>query len=176
MVAQSDLIAAQLPGLGVEMATPHAGAEIAGIFNLLSGHDIIDGRFKDPDRDSQKPGIICDSPVVLLIVARIHHQKFQTEVLLPVPKELLKELGHYHGILASGNTDGDLVSVLDHVILPDGPGELAPDVFLELLDQAALNFSGPVGDPVLFLHKSRELIANIGLVAVLDRIDLIAQS
>ena len=54
--------------------------------------------------------------------------------------DLLHELGEKHGIFAAGDTDGDPVSVLDQLVVPDGFGERPPDGFAEFFDKGPFNF------------------------------------
>ena len=122
MVPQGNLVAAQVPGLFVQVSPAHAGAEIAGGFGHLV-HNVEDIRMKNRDRDAQGLGVGFDKQPVQLIVSRIHDQENQLEGEFPVPLQLLKELRHQHGVLSSGNADGDPVPGLQQVPDADGLGE-----------------------------------------------------
>ena len=122
MVPQGNLVAAQIPGLLVQVSPAHAGAEIAGGFGHLV-HNVEDIRMKNRDRDAQGLRVGFDKQPVQLIVSRIHDQENQLEGEFPVPLQLLKELRHQHGVLAPGNADGDPVPGLQQVPDADGLGE-----------------------------------------------------
>ena len=67
-----------------------------------------------------------------------------SKFFLPWRSRLLKQLRHQHGIFSSGNTDGDLVTVLDQLVFVDRLCELPPDLFAELFDNAALDLAAAV--------------------------------
>ena len=52
--------------------------------------------------------------------------------------QLLKELGHQHGILAAGNAHGDAVAALHQLVIAHGLREVAPQLFAELFAQTVL--------------------------------------
>ena len=58
--------------------------------------------------------------------------------------QLLKQLRHQHGIFSTGNTDGDLVPVLDQLVFVDRLCELPPDLLAELFDNTALNLTAAI--------------------------------
>ena len=138
MVPQSDLIAAQRPGLTVEMAPAHPGAEIAGVLFRAVGH-AKHIALKNGDGDAQQLGIVQELLPVFGVIARIHHQKAQLEGDLAVGPQLLHELGQQHGILSAGDADGDPVAGLDQPILLDSENEGVPELLPVFFDDAALD-------------------------------------
>ena len=94
MVAQGDLVAAQLPGLAVEIAPAHLGAEIAGRVipadAVGRGKDV---RLEDGDGDVQKLGVALDLLTVGGVIARVHDEKDHLEGYVADPVELLHEFG-----------------------------------------------------------------------------------
>mgnify|MGYP006926290105 CR=1 FL=1 len=115
MVAQSDFIAAQSLGVGVEKSPAHPGAEIAGILLHLD-RDVKDVAFKYSDGNPKCSGIFLDQRPVGSIIARVHHQEGQLEGLLRMALELLHQLGQNHGVLPAGNTYGDPVSGTNQLV------------------------------------------------------------
>ena len=138
MVPQGDLIAAQRPGLTVEMAPAHPGAEIAGVLFRAVGH-AKHIALKNGDGDAQQLGIVQELLPVFGVIARIHHQKAQLEGDLAVGPQLLHELCQQHGILSPGDADGDPVAALNEAVLLDGKNEGIPKLLPVFFDDAALN-------------------------------------
>lgn len=100
VVAQCDLVAAPFLSEAVEVAAAHAGAEVAGgFFYCVDG--VEDLGVEELDRYAEEPGVVFNDLPVRLVVAGIHAQKDEGEGKLVVPFELLKELCHQHGVLAS---------------------------------------------------------------------------
>ncbi len=130
MVSERDLIAAELLRLLVQMTAAHPGAEIAG-----GGADVVhrieDVRLEKGERNPQKRRIALDDPPVGLVVSRIHAQEREVKAELAVLPELLKELGHDHGILAAGDADGNAVAVLNQIVFEDGPGKGIEEILMK---------------------------------------------
>ena len=137
VVAQGDLVAAQLLGLGVEEAPAHPGAEVAGVPVHRDG-DIEDIALKDGDGDPELFGVGLDEGPVLRVVAGVHHQEHQLEGLLRVALELLHELREEHGVLPAGDADGDPVPGGDELVALHGGDKGVPEGLAVLLDEAAL--------------------------------------
>ena len=138
VVTQGNLVAAQAPGLAVQVAPAHPGAEVTG--GLLAGiGDLEDIRLEYGDRDLQQPGVGLDLTAVALIVAGIHHQEHQLKGVGTVALEHLHQLGHQHGVLAAGDAHGDLVPGLDQLIVLHRIGELVPDGLAVFFQQALLD-------------------------------------
>ena len=100
VVAQCDLVAAQLLGLAVEVAAAHPGAEIAGVLVGVVGHR-EDVALEDGHGDVEKLGVGFDLLAVDLVVAGVHHEKDQLEGHIAVALQLLHELCHQHRVLAA---------------------------------------------------------------------------
>ena len=147
MMAQGDLIAAQLFGLAVKVAPAHPGAQVAGRF-----FDVIDSvkdlRIKKGDRDIQELRVILDDPAILLVVAGIHAQEDQLKGEFVMPFEFLEQLGHQHGVLAAGNADRDLIAFLHQLIADDCLGKTAEQILAELFGQALFHLL-----PLLFIGR-----------------------
>ena len=149
MVAQGDLIAAQLLGMAVQVPPAHPGAEVAGGFGDVRNH-VEDLALEEVDGDFHKGGIAEDQFPVGGAVAGIHNQKLQVEGDLAMAVQLLHTLGQEHGILTPGDTDGDPVPLLDEGIVLDPADEAVPNGFAVLGDKAAFDLlagreRGPVG-------------------------------
>ena len=93
--------------------------------------------------------------------------------------QLLKQLRHQHGIFSSGNTDGDLVPVLDQLVFVDRLCELPPDLFAELFDNAALDLAAAVRilppgvRRFCLFHGFQQLHAQVCTVSALHTVYLI---
>ena len=55
-------------------------------------------------------------PSVFRTIPGIHNQEYQIEILLFMLLQFLKKLCHKHGIFSTGNTYGNLVPILKHII------------------------------------------------------------
>ena len=108
MMAQSDLIAAQLLRFGVQETPAHPGAEIAGIL-LHPDSNIKNITVKNGNGNPQGPGVLLDQRPVLRVIAGVHHQKAQFKGLVRMLLQLLHQLGQHHGVLAAGDAHGDPV-------------------------------------------------------------------
>ena len=115
MVSQRDLIAAQLLGLAVQTAPAHPGAEVAWVLLAAIGH-LEHVRFKDSDRHLQQGGVLLDLSPVDLVIAGIHHQIDRLEGDIRVLLQLLHQLRHQHGVLATGDAHGDFIPCLNQLI------------------------------------------------------------
>ena len=124
MVAQGNLVAAQFPGFPVQIPPAHLGAQVAGGI-LHMEHRFEDFRGKEGEGHLEQFGVFLDDLPVHGIVPRIHAQEHQVEGNLVVALQVLEQLGHKHGILASGNAHGNLVPGLDHGVITDGLDEFA---------------------------------------------------
>ena len=143
VVAQGDLVAAQLLRLGVEKAPAHPGAEVAGV-PVHGDGDIEDVALKDGDGDVELGGVFFNKGPVFGVVAGIHHQEHQLEGLLRVAMELLHELCQQHGVLSAGDTHRDAVAGGDEFIALYRRNEGVPEGLAVLLDQAALHHGAGV--------------------------------
>ena len=139
VVAQRDLVAAELLGLAVKVAAPHAGAEVAGRFVRAVGH-LEDIGLEYRDGDVQQRRVALDALAVDGVVAWVHDEEHQLKRYVAVAMKLLHELCHQHRVLAAGDADGDLVPCLDQLVPFDGHDKWRPQLFTELFDNAALDF------------------------------------
>ena len=84
--------------------------------------------------------------------------------------QLLKTLGHQHGILAAGNTDGDPVALLDQLVIVDGFGKFTPDGFAELFLETLLHVPGKILGHILFhvieQPRSEASLETVRIVAI----------
>ena len=138
VVAQRDLIAAQLLGLAVQVAAAHPGAEVAGVLLGVVGHR-EDVALENGHGDVEQFGVGFDLLAVDLVVAGVHHKKDQLKGHIAVLLQLLHELGHQHGVLAAGDADGDLVARLDQLVPLDGHDERRPEFLAVFFDDAAFD-------------------------------------
>ncbi len=153
VVSESNLIAAELLCLAVKVAAAHPGTEVAGrFFNLIDG--IKNVRFEDCDRNSEHFGVFFDYHTVDIAVTRIHHQKGELEGIFIVALELLEKLGHQHGILAAGNADSDVVTLLEQIVGVDRLRKGSEQRFVEFFADAELDVFLPV--PVSFPERGGE--------------------
>ena len=147
VMAQGDLVAAQLFGLTVKVAPAHPGAQVAGrLFYVIDS--VKDLRIEKGDRDIQEPGVVFDNTAVLLIVAGIHAQEDQLKGEFVMPFEFLEQLGHQHGVLASGDTYGHVIAGRYQFVTGDGLGKTAEQVLAELFGQALFHLF-----PLLFIGR-----------------------
>ena len=136
VVAESDLVAAELARLAVEIAAAHARAEVARRL-LDAARDIENVRLEDRDRDVQQRCVALDLLPVDGVVARIHDEVDDLERHVAVPLQQLQELGHEHGVLAAGDAHRDPVAGGDEFVLLDGGDERRPEpLVIGLLDAA----------------------------------------
>ena len=138
VVAECDLVAAEALGFLIEVATAHAGADIArGLRDVVDG--VEDVRFEDRERDAEEIRVSLDDLAVCLIVARVHAQEHELERDLVMALQFLEELRHEHRVLAAGDADRDAITRLDELIIADGLHEHAEEVPLELLAEGLLD-------------------------------------
>ena len=137
VVAQGNLVAAQLLSLGIQKATAHPGAEIAGILLHADG-DIENIAVENGDGNAQQGGIVLDQLPVCRIVAGVHHHEHQLEGLGGVALQFLHQLGQSHGILAAGDAHGDPVAGFDELIPLHCGDKGIPDGFAVGFDKTAL--------------------------------------
>ena len=88
--------------------------------------------------------------------------------------KLLKKLCHQHGILASGNTDRNLVSILYQFIFPDCLCKTSPDRFTKFLDNTTFNILCTLLCFIVICHQSAEFELQPCTIAVFDTVDLIS--
>ena len=136
-MAQGDLIAAQLPRLGVEPAPAHPGAEVAGVFVHLHRH-VEDVALENSEGDAQPPGVLLQQRPVGRVIAGVHGQEGQPKGPVRVLLELLHQLGQDEGVLPAGDADGDLVPRGNQLIPLDRGDEGIPQGFPVSLDETAL--------------------------------------
>ena len=160
MMSQRDLVASQLLGMGIEIASSHAGTQITGIAVNFC-HNIENIALEDGQRNIQKLCIILDNLPIVLIVTWIHHQKYKLKREFSMSLQLLHELRHEHGILSAGDADCDLVPLLDQIIFLDRTRKTSPDGFPEFFNQASLNLLGLFFSCVLFFHEALQLQTQI---------------
>ena len=136
MVAEGDLVAAELARLAVEIAAAHPRAEVAR--RLPGGtRDLENVRGENRDRDVQQRRIVFDLLPVGGVVAGVHDKIDDLERHVAVALQQLQELCHEHGVLAAGDARGDAVAGRDEVILLDGRDERRPEpLVIGLLDAA----------------------------------------
>ena len=112
------------------MAAAHARTQIARrFFNVHNG--IKNVRRKRCQRNAEGTGVFFKQRAVLVRVPGIHGQKNKFKRELAVTLHLLKELGHQHGVLAAGNTYGNLVVRLQQFISNDRFGKGSPKLIFE---------------------------------------------
>ena len=78
-------------------------------------------------------GICLDQEPVELVITGIHHEKDKIKSYLAMTLQLLKKLGHQHGVLPAGDADRDPVTFLDQVIFTDRFGKPVEKTLLEHL-------------------------------------------
>ena len=174
MMAESNLVTAQFFCMGIKVATAHSRTEIAGV-SVDPGYHIKDICFENGERDPENPGIVLDDLPVVGVITGVHHQENQLKGNRAVFLDLLHELGQKHGILAAGDTDGDPVTILNELIIPDGSGKGTPDGFPELFDQSPLDLSGPFGYGIFGNHAFQGK-AEPGTVAAFNIYGLITEA
>ena len=79
MVAQGNLVASQLPGMGVQVSPAHPGAEITGGLIHIH-HNIKNISVKYADGNVHKGCIVLDHPPVIRMITRIHDNKLQVKL------------------------------------------------------------------------------------------------
>ena len=100
VVTECDLITSKLFCLAIQKASAHSRTDVArALFYIVDGVKNI--ALKNRDRYSQRLGITLNKLPVLLVVTGIHDKECHIELHLPVRLNLLKELSHQHGILAT---------------------------------------------------------------------------
>ena len=138
VVSQRYFVASKTFSSAVQISPSHSRTEIArGFFNMKDG--VEDRRVEDRDRNPEDAAVFFDQRPVFRKIPGIHTQKRQFEGKLVMPLDLLKELGHQHGILAAGDTDGDVVSLLDQSILNDSLFKAALQIVLKLFPNTFFN-------------------------------------
>ena len=135
VVAQGDLVAAQLLRAAVEKAPPHPGAEIAGRA-ADRGRDLEDIRRKDRDRNLQQPRILLDFLPVFIAVARVHHEVHEFKGHLALFLQHPHQHRQQKGILSARHAHGDSVAGLDQLVLLQGGDEGPPEALAELFIDA----------------------------------------
>lgn len=118
VVPQRYFVAAKIFGPAVQISPSHSRAEIAGGFFYMKD-GIEDRRVEDRYRNSKESAVLFDQRPVLRKVSGIHTEEGQFEGELIMTLDLLKELGHEHGVLASGDTDRNVISLLYETVLND---------------------------------------------------------
>ena len=88
-MTQRDFVAAELLGLAVKVAAPHAGAEVAGRFVRAVGH-LEDIGLEYRDGDVQQRRVALDALAVDGVVAWVHDEEFYLERIFVVQLQLLK--------------------------------------------------------------------------------------
>ena len=138
VVTQRYFVAAKTLCPAVQISPSHSRTEIArGFFNMKDG--VEDRRVEDRDRNPKDPAVFFDQRPVFRKVPGIHTQKRQLEGKLIMPLDLLEEFGHQHGILAAGDTDGDVISLLDQSVLNDRFFKAALQIVFEFFSYALFN-------------------------------------
>ena len=135
VVAQRNLVAAQVLCLVVEVAATHLGANVAGgTFGVVCHVENV--RLENSDGDFQEFCVAFDFLSVDFVVAGVHHQVFHVEFHVAVAVKHLDELRHEHGILAARDADGDFVAFFDELVVLDGSNERSPEPFTVCLRNA----------------------------------------
>ena len=135
MVAQRDLGAAQLFGHAVQDAAPQPRAQRA--HGLAFGNDALDDAVgvlrldvKGHAHAAQVLGQHMGRKARLLLVEVDGHQlKAHRRALL----QLEQDVEHGIAVLATRDADHDLVALADHLVVDDGPADLAAQAFFELV-------------------------------------------
>ena len=139
MVAESNLIAAEILCLAVKIAPAHSGTDVAGrLGNVVY-------RVKDPgaehgERDSEKFGVSLNHPKSCFAVAGVHAQIDHLERDLVSSLQFLKKHCHQHRILAAGDAHGNFVVRPDQVIVNDRFYKSPHKIALESFPEAFFNF------------------------------------
>ena len=168
VVAQGDLVAAQFPGLAVQVAPAHPGAQIAGgLFGTVCHLENI--CFKDGDGDLQQGGVALDLTAVDLVIPRVHYQKAHLKGKVAEPLQQLHQLGHEHGVFPPGDAHGDLVSGPDELIAPDGMGKGPPELLAICFQNALLDALAPGQFTAHLCSSSAPRRTADGIVPVDDR-------
>ena len=142
VVAQSDLIAAQLLRLGVKRPAPHPGAEVAGVLVYLHRH-VENITVENSHGDLQQAGVFLDQAAVLRRVAGVHHEKDQLKGPVAAALKLLHQLCQQDGVLSARDAHGDPVIRHDQLIPLDRGDEGVPEDLAVCFDDAALrNLAG----------------------------------
>ena len=124
---------------------------------IILSNNIIYVRTKYSNRNLHKFCIIKNRLIVYIIVSGIHYKIYDFKILLAMSVKFLKELGHKHGILATGDAHSYPVTILYKVIYIDCLGELTPDIFSELLDNAMLYILAALVGCFAVLHEHFKL-------------------
>ena len=128
VVAQRNLVAAQVLCLVVEVAAAHLGANVAGgTFGVVCHVENV--RLENGDGNFQELRVAFDFLAVDFVVTGVHHQVFHVEFHVAVAVKHLDELRHEHGILAARDADGDFVAFFDELVVLDGGNEWRPEPF-----------------------------------------------
>ena len=90
VMAEGDLVTAELLRPAVQVPPSHSSAQIAGGFHIVLRHDLEYIRLKNRDRYMEQLRIPPDRLVIDRIITRIHHEKDEFKIFLPVPLQLLK--------------------------------------------------------------------------------------
>ena len=94
VVTEGDFIAAKFFCLMIERPAPHSGAVVAGRSFSLAGDDVENFRGENGNRDVHELCVIENRLIVCLVIARVHHQINDFEILFAVAVKLLKEFRH----------------------------------------------------------------------------------
>ena len=140
VVAEGDLVGADLLGEAVQAAAPQARAQAAGGFPLR--HLLLDDGI----------GVLFQDVVVHpfffqvfgqhmlreagLLLVQVH--RHQLEIHRRGVLQIAQNLQHGVGILAAGQAHHHLVAVLDHVEVGDRPAGLAAQLLLQLVETGAV--------------------------------------
>ena len=136
VVAEGDLVAAELARLAVEIAAAHPRAEVTRRL-VNAARDLENVRGEDRDRDVQQRCVLLDFLAVDGVVAGVHDKIDDLERHVAVALQQLQELGHEHGVLSTGDARGDAVAGRNEVVLLDGRDERRPEpLVIGLLDAA----------------------------------------
>ena len=137
VVAEGDLVAAELLRLRVETAPAHPRAEVAGVpvGDLRHGEDV---RFKELQGDLQPRGVLLQLFAVCRAVSGVHGEKGQLERHRGKAAEHPQQHRQQHGVLPAGDADRDPVPRLDQPVVPDGRHERRPDRLAVFCNKAPL--------------------------------------
>ena len=170
MVTERNLVASEFLCLVVEIATAHAGAQIArGFFDAV--HRIKDLRLKNRHRNSHEFRIVFNDLAVCFTVSRVHHKKDKLKRELVVTAQFLKQLCHQHRIFSAGDTDCDLVALFHKFILIDRLGKTAEQLLVETLANTLFYVRTALLDVILLCH----LLQNPAGISLIETVRIIAK-
>lgn len=138
VVSESNLVAAELPGLRIQVATAHTCTQIAWILRY-GIYNVKDIRIKHRKRHIEKACIFLDDSEIRVVISRIHAHEGQIEIELVMTLYLLEELGHEKRILAARYAHSHMVAGLQELVGVECLGEFREKTLVIGLSDAFLN-------------------------------------